>query len=194
MPAPFLSPQPPTPPQIQSQFGSGGGTFGAEGNLNVQLSAAGINPGATGIDSVLAVYALPANSFDNAGRGVSITAMGSFGATANNKRLKIVYNPTAAVVGSAVTGGTTIADTGTVTTNGGGWALQAQVFKQGSGGANTQLALHQAAQVGGALGVLLAPTQVTGTESGPILIAVTGNAATAVSDIALNFFEANATN
>jgi len=38
------------------------------------------------------------------------------------------------------------------------------------------------------------PLATTAVESGAILIAVTGNAATATSDILLNFFEVNAMN
>ena len=192
--APILSPIPPLPPATLSQFGSGGGPFGAQGNLNVQLAATGIQPGATGADNVLAVYALPANSFDNAGRGLYIAAVGSFGATANTKRIKIVFNATTAVVGSTVSGGTTIADTAAVTTNGGGWSLGASVYKTGVGGGNTQLCVHEAAQVGGAVAALLAPSATTAVESGAILIAVTGNATTVATDILLNFFQVNVNN
>ena len=193
--APILSPQPPAPPSVSSQFGSGGGSFGAQGNLAVQLAASGIQPGATGADNVLAVYALPANSFDNQGRGIYIAAVGSFGATVNTKRVKIVFNPASAVVGSTVGGaGTTIADTGTVTTNGGGWSLGASVYKTGVGGGNTQLCVHEAAQVGGAVAALLAPSAAAAVESGAILIAVTGNATTVATDILLNFFQVNVNN
>src|SRR5262249_42093494 len=137
----------------------------------------------------------PAGSFDQANRGISITAQGSFGATGNNKRIKIVFNPASATVGSTVgAGGTTVADTGTVTTNGGGWSLSANVFKYGAAGSNTQIGVHQRAQVGAAVAALLARSLITGTESGAILIAVTGNAATAASDIVFNFLEVNALN
>lgn len=183
------------PAGILTQFGAGTGTFGEEGNLNRQISSAGVQPGATGADNVLAVYSLPANSFDVSGRGVCITAQGSFGATANNKRIKIIVNPATAVVGSTVgAGGTTIADTGTVATNGGGWSLQGNVFKYGAAASNTQIALHQQAQVGAAVSALLAPSLMTATESGAILVAVTGNATTAASDIVFNFLEINAMN
>jgi hypothetical protein len=176
------------------QFGAGTATVLAEGNINRQISGTGVQPGGTAVDSVLAVFSIPANSFDISGRGIGLTAQGSFGATANNKRVKLIFNATTAVVGSAVTGGTTVADTGTVATNGGGWSLQANVFKYGAGGSNTQLGLHQQAQIGNAVAALLAPSLITATESGAILVAVTGNATTVVSDIAFNFFEANAMN
>jgi hypothetical protein len=176
------------------QFGAGAATILAEGNVNRQISSAGIQPGATGADNVLAVFSIPANSFDISGRGVGITAQGSFGATANNKRIKLIFNATTAVVGATVTGGTTVADTGTIATNGGGWSLQANVFKYGVNGSNTQIGLHQQAQIGNAVAALLAPSLTTATESGAILVAVTGNATTAASDIVFNFLEVNAMN
>jgi len=177
------------------QFGAGTATILAEGNVSRQISSAGIIPGATGADNVLAVFSIPASSFDIAGGGVGVTAQGSFGATANNKRLKLVFNPATAVVGSTVgAGGTTIADTGTVATSGGGWSLQANVFKYGANGSNTQIGLHQQAQIGNAVAALLAPSLITATESAAILVAVTGNATTAASDIVFNFLEVNAMN
>lgn len=182
-------------PALLGIFGQSLGTFLSEGNLNRQISSAGVNPGATGADNVLAVYPLLANSFDQAGRGISIIAQGSFAGNTNTKRVKIIVNPASAVVGSTVgSGGTTIADTAAVTTNGGGWALEAEVFKYGAAGSNTQIGLHQQAQVGGAVAALLAPSLITAAENGAILIAVTGNATTAVTDIVFNFLEVNAMN
>jgi hypothetical protein len=177
------------------QFGAGVQTMLSEGNINRQISAAGVSPGAIGVDSVLAAFAMPANSFDVANRGITITAQGRFGATANNKDVKIIFNPATAVIGSTVgAGGTTVCDTGVVTTNGGGWSVQANAFKYGAAGSNTQIGLHQQAQIGNAVAALLAPSLITAVESGPILIAITGNAATATSDIVFNFLEVNAMN
>lgn len=182
------------PSGIVTQFGAGTANFPEEGNVNRQISAAGVQPGGTAVDSVLAVYSLPANSFDQLGRGLQITAAGSFGATGNNKRIKIIFNATTAVVGAAVTGGTTVADSGVVTTNGGGWELSANVFKYGANGSNTQIGIHSQAQVGAAVSALLAPSLTTAVENGAILIAITGNATTAVSDIVFNWLEINAMN
>ncbi|MGZ5078629.1 MAG: hypothetical protein ACXWHZ_03680 [Usitatibacter sp.] len=180
---------------LSSIFGAGSAVVAGEGNIYRQISAAGIQPGATGVDSVLAAFSLPANSFDVAGRGIAITAQGSFGAAANNKRVKIIVNPSTAVVGSTVgTGGVTVGDTGTITTSSSGWSVQANVFKYGANGSNTQLGLHSQAQMGAAVGALLAPSLITAVESGAILIAVTGNATTAVGDIIFNFLEINAMN
>lgn len=183
------------PSSMTEQFGASTATMLEEGNINRQISSAGINPGGTAADNVLAVYTLPANAFDLLGRGLSITAQGSFGATGNNKRIKIIWNPATAVVGSTVGGsGTTIADTAVVATSGGGWSVQGNVFKYGANGSNTQICLHQQAQIGSATAVLLAPSLATATESGTILVAVTGNATTATTDIIFNFLEINAMN
>lgn len=165
------------------------------GFISKQISAAGINPGATAADNVLAVFSLPANSFDVAGRGVIISALGAFAATANNKRVKIIFNATTAVVGSTVTGGTTIADTGTVATNNQGFALEATVFKVGAAGANTQVAMNNSNLTGSASDAILLPTtNVAAVENAPILIAVTGNATTVAADIILNAMLVEGTN
>ena len=181
-------------PEYTDQFGSGTGVLLPEGNINRQVSGTGISPGATGADNVLATYTMPANSFDVSGRGITMTASGSFAATSNNKTLKLYYACTSATVGSTVSGGTVIATTGVVTTSGGGWSIGANVFKYGSTGSNTQLGIHTQSQVGGAVTALQAPTSLTATESGVIILAVTGNAATATSDIVFNWLEINAMN
>lgn len=182
------------PSTTNTFFGGGTGTFLEEGNVSRLQSVAGVIPGSTGNDNVLAVYAMPANSFDIAGRGVTITAGGSLGATANNKTIKIIFNATTAVVGSAVTGGTTIASTGVVATNGGGWWIGANVFKAGAAGSNTQVAISNGTIVGTAHGGTTAPTFPVAVENAVILIAITGNAATAATDIVLNWAEFNAMN
>ena len=181
------------PSSTSTIFGGGTGTFLDEGNLYRYISA-GISPAATGTDNVLAVYTLLAGSFDIAGRGVNFVAQGNFAANSNNKRVKIFVGCTAAVVGSTVSGGTAIADSGTLTTSGAGWALEANLFKYGATGSNTQIGIHQSAQAGSTIAALLSPQALTLTESLPIIIAITGNAATAVSDIVLNFAEVNAMN
>ena len=183
-----------SPASEATQFGQSVGLMAAEGNTYRDVKGVATSPAATGSDYVLAVYSLPANSLDVAGRGVNLVAMGSLAANTNNKRMKLIFNCTTAVVGSAVTGGTTVCDTGTVTTSGGGWALEANVFKYGAAGSNTQLGIHQSAQTGSTVSALLAPSAITATESGAILIAVTGNATTATTDILYNFFEVNAMN
>jgi hypothetical protein len=175
-------------------FGNGTASFGLEGNLTAQASA-GVNPAATGADKVLAVYSLPANSLDQAGRAVAISASGSYGSNTNTKEVKIIVGAAAAVVGSTIgSGGTTIADSGAVTTNGTGWQLSANILKYGAAGSNTQIGSHTGAQNGSAGGALLAPSALTLAENLPILIAVVGNATTATTDIALNAFTVKAAN
>lgn len=182
------------PSNMLTQFGSGAATFLEEGNINRQLSLAGISPGSIGNDNVLAVYTLPANSFDISGRGITITAAGSFGATVNNKTIKLIFNATTAVVGTAVTGGTTIASTGVVATNGGGWEIGGNVFKVGAAGSNTQIATSNGSIAGATHQGTSPPSFPTAAENGPILIALTGNAATATTDIVFNWLEINAMN
>jgi hypothetical protein len=173
---------------------SGLATFPDEGNIYREVVASR-NPASTAADIVVGVYTLPAYSFDISGRGVNLLAEGSFANNVNSKRVKIYFGCTTAVLGSAVTGGTVIADTGAFTTAANvGWSLEANVFKYGAAGSNTQLGLHQGAQIGATVGTLLVPTLLTATESGAILIAVTANAATTATDIVYNFFEVNAMN
>lgn len=179
-----------------TQFGSAPtALMAAEGNINRQISSAGVQPGATGGDNVLAVYSIPPNSFDGIGnRALTITAAGSFGATANTKTVKLIYNPATAVVGSTVgAGGITLCTTGAQTQNGGGWQLMGTVMKYGAAGSNTQLCINNGA-VGTTHFGVTAPAVSTAAENGAILVAVTGNAATAVSDIVFNWLEVNAMN
>ena len=60
---------------LSEEFGNGVSTFGLSGNL-ASVASAGVNPGATGADNVLAVFSLPAGSLDQAGRVVEICATG----------------------------------------------------------------------------------------------------------------------
>lgn len=181
------------PATVQTQFGSGTGAFLCDGTLARTISGAGVSPGATGGDYVLAVATIPANSFDGVGnRGVMITAKGSFGATSNSKRIKIIFAPATAVVGSAVSGGTAIEDTQAQTTNGGGWLISANVFKYGAANSNTQIATSNGKIAGASHLGASAPTSLTATENAAILVCITGNAATATSDIVLNEFTVTA--
>jgi len=185
------------PSSEATQFGSSAAIMAAEGNINRQIASAGINPGGLTADNVMAVYSLPAGAFDILGRGISITAQGSIVSSTNAKRTKIIFNPATAVVGSTVgAGGTTIADSGAIpVSQAGGWILQANVFKYGATGSNTQIGLHQLAQVPGTAQVPpVAPSLITANEANPILIAVTGNVAVALTDIVFNFLEVNAMN
>lgn len=154
----------------------GSATTGAArsgGNLTAQVNAAGQGNGADLTDDVLFTYALPASAFDVAGRQLTITAAGKFGATANNKRIKIWIGTTTQNVGAAVAGGVLVCDSGVVTQNAGGWAASVIVQKYGAAGSNTQLASN--AQVVGTthLGAQ-APVALTQVESGVINVTITG--------------------
>ncbi|CAN5949961.1 unnamed protein product [Sphagnum jensenii] len=177
-------------------FGSGTGTFLEEGNIYRYASATGTSPGSINNDNVLATFSIPANSLDGIGnRGLMITAAGSVANNTNSKRLKIFWACTSATVGSAVSGGTLIADTGAYTTTGAaGFEISANVFKYGAANSNTQIALHSQAQIGSTVGGLIVPTPLTATENAVIIIAITGNAVTATTDIVLNWAEINAMN
>lgn len=190
------------PTTEETQFGGGTALIQASGLIGRQISSAGVQPGATGADNVLAAFTIPAGSFDaglgsTAGRGLSILAQGSFGATNNAKDIKIIFNPATAIVGSTVgASGVTVADTGSVTTaaNNVGWSLSANVFKYGAAGSNTQIGMNSQSQVGAVVASMLKPALITAVESGPILVAVTGNATTAASDIVFNALSINAMN
>lgn len=165
-------------------------------SLSRQLAVPGVSPGTINNDNVLAVFSLPAGTFDIAGRGIIITGAGSFAATANAKTIKVIFNATTAVVGSAVTGGTTVATTGSQTTNsnGTGFLIGATVFKLGAAGSNTQVGFSNGAIAGTVhLGVGV-PASPVAVESGAILVAITGNAVTATTDIFLDWFEVTSMN
>jgi hypothetical protein len=183
------------PSTVQTQFGSGVGTFLEEGNINRQVFGIAATPANITNDYVIAVYSLPANSFDGIGnRGLSISAAGNFAATTNNKTAKIIFNPSVASVGNPVVGGTTLMNTSVVTNSAVGWYLQAQVYKYGAGGSNTQYGQGIDGSVGNNnLGVSLSST-ITAVENAAINICVTGNAATITNDILLNFFATNVMN
>jgi len=184
--------------QLQ-QFGAGTGQINGCGDLLLQTASAGISPGATNADNVLAVYSIPANSFDVAGRVLYIMAAGTFANNTNSKRVKIIFNPSVAVVGSTVgSGGTTIADTGAWTTTGlTPFILEAQVQKYGVAGSNTQMAIPLGVVLGtthGGIGSSAFINATTAVENAPILIAVTGNAATTAADILLYLLQIQGVN
>ncbi len=181
---------------LSTQFGSGTATFFGEGNISRLVSATGVSPGGTAADNVIATYTLPANSFDGIGnRGLRINAAGTFGANGNNKRIKVMFNPASATLGSTVgASGTTCVDTGTLTTSGGGWVVTGAVFKYGAAVSNTQICMNLGSMAGTSHLGTAAPALATASETGGIFIAVTGNASTSTSDIMLNWFEVNVVN
>ena len=167
---------------------AGGGVVGG-------YNGAGISPGAINNDNVLAVWTVPANFFDVAGRALEIQANFNVANNTNSKRVKIIVNPTTAVVGSAVVGGTTIADTGAYTTTGAaGGQIGALISKVGAAGSNTQTAVHAPTVIGAVTSSLVPSSALALTESAAFTIAVTGNAVTATADIVMTFAQLFATN
>jgi hypothetical protein len=186
-----------TPATEVTQFGSGTALAAAEGNINRQVPgvAGAIAPGATGVDNVVAVYSLPANSLDAAGRGITVTASGNFAANGNNKRIKLWWNPATAVVGSTVgASGTLMADTGTVTQSGLSWVVGGNVFKRGAAGSNTQTVVSNGMIVGSTHGGVTISADATAVENAPILVAVTINNTTTATDAVFVWLEVNAMN
>lgn len=178
--------------QTLGQFGAGSGGIAADGTLYALTGGAtAINPASTNADVVMGVYSIPASSFDGLGvgqRGISVVAAGTSGATANSKRIKLYFNPTNATVGSAVSGGTLLADTGAFTSSGVGFRVAADVFKIGVAGSNTQMAQATTQIQGSTSAGIGVPVFPTATENAAILVAVTGNAVTAATDIDLSLF------
>ena len=180
------------PPDTASQIGGAGpgnGGVKESGNSNMQTPSGGLSPASTGGDIVVAVYAIPAAAFDQANRCATITANGNTAANTNSKTVKIIAGATAAVVGQAVSGGTTIATTSAITTSGVTWALGCDLIKTGTKGSNTQTAIHQASQVGATVTALSPCQSLTLAENAVILVAVTINCATTASDASLWNFQ-----
>lgn len=178
-------------------FGGGAAVIGAEGNISVQCPgvAGGQAPGATGADNVVLVYSIPASSFDQAGRMIGAEAWIQFAANANSKRAKLWFNPTAAVVGSTITGGTLMADTGAVTQSGGSALLSGSVIKRGAANSNTQTVLPGGAVLAASHAGLSTPSaDTTATENAAILVAVTINNATTATDALGVALQVNAMN
>lgn len=172
-------------------FGGGTATMEESGNVNVQTGNPLSNPASITNDNVLGVYTIPANSLNAAGKGIEVTVAGNFGLTDSQaKRVKLIWNPTSAVVGSAVGTNSTsflLGDTGSTTNAGAaaGWIIQSQVYKYGAAGSNTQIGQETGVIIGSTHGGCGLASALTTNESLPIQVAVTGNATSSVGDISL---------
>jgi hypothetical protein len=179
---------------VGASFGNGAAQFGQDatnpnligddGNIAVDNPSSARSPSATGADKILSIMTIPAGGFDIANREVQISAYGNC-PNGNSKTMKIIVNPTTPTLGATVSGGTTIASFTSSAT--GGWSLGALIAKYGAAGSNTQNCIHQAAQVGGTVGALVAPTQQTFPENAPIVVVVTGNSSTTNGDVTFGF-------
>lgn len=168
---------------VAIQAGQSAGASGqarATGNLNVQVSAAGVGNNADTTDDVLMVFALPASAFDIAGRQLNINAAGNFANNSHNKQVKIWIGTSAQTVGAAIvsSGMTAICATGVVTTANTGWEASVQVTKYGAAASNTQQASGSQSACGTTHLGTSAPQSLTMTESGAIYVAVTGASGT----------------
>ena len=167
---------------------AGGGVVAAGFGLS-------ISPGSINNDNVLAVWTIPSNLFDIAGRSLQFWLTGSVANNTHSKELKLWVAPTTAVVGSAITGGTLVADSGAYTTTGAaGWSMGVQIAKYGAAGSNTQRAYHQSTQIGNTVSALLPQTSLTLTEAASFTVALTGDAVTATTDIVFDAYEIYASN
>ncbi len=204
-------PQVSEPSVIQTQFGgalasSPLGFFIEEGNL---YRAVG-NPFSANLadttDDILGGIALPANAFDQSGRGLYITAQGKTGATGNNKKMRMWINPTMAgqtvtngvISGGTVTGagtGVMVIDSGVSAINAKGWSVQGNLFKYGANASNTQY--FQGCTILDSTHSGIGAAQfLTQAENAVMNIVVTGSSSTtgAANDVLLNFLEINAMN
>ena len=164
-------------------FGAGTAATGLEGNINRQTSLAGVGNAADTTEDVLFTYSLPANSLSVSGKGLEIKAFGTFAANGDAKRAQISF------------GSTVVADTGATNANGGGWMLEAMVFKTGAVGSNTQISQGQSA-IGSTHGGCTTVGTPTESESGAITVKVTGASTGSgqANDVLCNFFSINAMN
>lgn len=182
-----------------SEFAEMGTVFHKVGNPIASNAAATTN-------TVLTGFVLPANALDAANRGLHIKASGKFGATDNDKRIKIWANPTLAgstttagvISGGTVSGvgsGVLLYDSGTVVGNAIGWSVDLDLFKYGAAASNTQYAQYESAQGTAHEGVSV-PAFTTLVETAAINFVVTGSSLTtgAAADVVLNFFEAISAN
>ena len=190
-----------TPEETFPTFLGGGRSAGGVGvALRKDFYSTGIQPGGTAGVYVLASHVIPANTFNQIGVGgtygpvLKITALGHFAATANNKTVAIYANATAADVGSVISGGTAILTTGVVAINNLGFVLTAYIAKTGLPNSKTQIGGYVYAAAGASVISPSLPVSLTADESKDIIVAVTGNAATAATDIVLDGFLIEALN
>jgi hypothetical protein len=126
-------------------------------------------------ETTLASYTLPGGSFDPAkvspNGTIIVYAWGKFGATANNKTVKLYF-------------GSTSYSTGVQTSNGGSWWMESVVQRSGLSTQNVSFN----AQVAGTA-IATTSSQPTESEAADILLKVTGtNGTAAANDIVCHGF------
>lgn len=186
-------------------FGANFSSFAEEGNLYRNVGNPIAQNGATtSTDYILDGFVLPANSFDQAKRGIQFAFAGTFAATGNNKKIRLWFNPTLAgqtVTNGVISGGTVTGagsgvlafDSTNQAGNNVGWQVGAQLFKYGAANSNTQFFVATPI-FGTTHGGTSKPTFLTLTENAAINVVLTGSSDTAASDSILQWAEANAMN
>lgn len=149
-----------------NKFGGGGAMFAYSGMIYSNQSASGIGITNTTNEVTLDTYSLPANSLDFVGRGVKITAFGSFGNTTHSKTASVYFGSEKFLTNT------------TATTS---WVIEVNVLKDA---ANSQ------AMGGVMFGPASVATQYQSgaeTDTSAITIKVTGQTQTAATgDVVLN--------
>lgn len=143
--------------------------------LLTSQSSAGVGNGADTTDDILQSLTIKANALKANGKSVEFEAFGTLGATGNNKRITVKF------------GATTIATTGTITTNGGSWYAWGTITRTAVG----VQTIYCSIQVG--LAVIVA-TVTTGAldETTDLVLATTGASQTtgAANDVKGNLLAA----
>lgn len=104
-------------PEFNTLVGTVSTKLVGNATLNSQFSIAGVGNAADATDDTLFTYTLPAAFLGVNAEGIKVTASGSFGATANNKTVKIFF------------GATAVATTGVVTNNATSWHAEAHIYR-----------------------------------------------------------------
>lgn len=154
----------------QYQFGAGSAFSYGGGNINSQFSVAGVGNGADTSEDTLFTYSLPANSLDQAGRGIWIQAFGNVAATSATKTVKLYFGATAQSFAYT-------------TTQTGNWQICAEVYKQA---ASVQVGFFQW-DAAGATTARSVAAFVNGaeTDTAAITIKVTGTSTAATANLVL---------
>lgn len=153
-----------------SQLGTGTATFGTTGNVNKQLSVAGVGNGADTSEDTLFTYTLPANSLAVVGSEVNILAWGSVAATSATKTVKVYFGAISQSVPYT-------------TTQTGAWAVNMTVIKQAS---NVQMAITEVDALGATtVRTITVTTNGAETDTAGIVIKVTGTSSVGTANLIL---------
>lgn len=133
-----------------------------EAIVPLKVNVTSLGNGADQTEDVIATYSIPANTLGaNYAQGIEIEAWGTFGATGDNKQVKLYF------------GGTSIA-TGVVTSNAKNWFLKLKIFRTGT---NAQVVVGEG-QID-TTNITPTVTTATETETAAIVAKATGQETTA---------------